>query len=67
MKKIRIKRLWLRLWGPSEIHGLLHCSQGPGPMYRLNPPLIGPATPVSSLYYNVHLFCLFNFTAFEKE
>jgi hypothetical protein len=20
MKKIKIKRLWLRLWGPSEIH-----------------------------------------------
>ena len=25
---------------PSEIHGLLIGSPGPGPMYRLNPPLI---------------------------
>ena len=27
--------------GPSEIHGALLGSLGPGPMYRLNPPLIG--------------------------
>jgi len=41
-KKINIKRLWLRLWGPSEIHRPLIGSPDPGPMYRLNPPLIGP-------------------------
>ena len=28
--------------GPSEIHRPLLGSLGPGPMYRLNPPLIGP-------------------------
>jgi len=38
--KIKIKRLWLR--GPSEIHRVLLGSPGLGPMYRLNPPLIGP-------------------------
>jgi len=42
MKKIKIKRQWLRLWGPSEIHGPFLGSPGPGPIYRLNPPLIGP-------------------------
>jgi hypothetical protein len=41
-EQIKMKRLWLRLWGPSEIHGLLLGSPGPGPMYRLNPTLIGP-------------------------
>jgi hypothetical protein len=35
--KIKIKRLWLRLWGPSEIHMPLLGSPGPGPMYRLIP------------------------------
>ena len=40
--KIKTKRVWLRLWGPSEIHGSLLCSPGPGPMYPLNPLLIGP-------------------------
>ena len=40
--KIKIKRPWISLWGPSEIHGPLHGSQGPGPMYSLNPHLIGP-------------------------
>jgi len=29
------------IWGPSEIHRPLLGSPGPGPMYRLNPPLIG--------------------------
>jgi len=29
------------LMGPSEIHGHLPRSPGLGPMYRLNPPLIG--------------------------
>ena len=41
-KKIKIKRLWRRLWDPSEIHRPLLGSPGPGPMYRLNPPLTGP-------------------------
>jgi hypothetical protein len=30
----KIKGLWLRLWGPSEIHGPLLGSLGPGLMYR---------------------------------
>ena len=40
-KKNQIKHLWLRLWffillwGPSEIHGSLLESPGPGPMHRL--------------------------------
>jgi hypothetical protein len=38
-----MKRLWLRLWGPSEIHMPLPDSPGPGPMYRLIPLLICPA------------------------
>jgi hypothetical protein len=43
MKKInKTKRLWLRLWGTSEIHKPLLGSLGHGPMYRLNPPLICP-------------------------
>jgi len=33
----KIKCLWLRLWGPSEIHRPHFSSPGPGPMYRLNP------------------------------
>jgi hypothetical protein len=37
MKKIKIKCLWLRVWGPSEIHSHFLGSPGPGPMYRLNP------------------------------
>jgi hypothetical protein len=43
-EKIKIKCLWLRLWGLSEINGPFHGSQFPGPMYRLNPPLMGPFT-----------------------
>jgi hypothetical protein len=35
--KIKIKRQWLRLWIPSEIHGPFLASQGSVPMYRLNP------------------------------
>ena len=42
-EQIKIKRLWLRLWGPSVNHGPFLDSQDPEPMYRLNPPLIGPA------------------------
>ena len=42
-EKIKIKRQWLRLWGPSEIHGPFRGFPGPVPMYRLNPPLICPA------------------------
>jgi hypothetical protein len=42
-EQIKIKRLWLRLWGPSVNHGPFLGSPGPEPMYRLNPPLIGPA------------------------
>ena len=42
MKKIKIKRIWLRLWDPSEIHMPLISSPGTGPMYLLNSPLIGP-------------------------
>jgi hypothetical protein len=41
-EKIKTKCLWLRLWGPSEIHRSLLSSPGPGRMYRLNSPLIGP-------------------------
>jgi hypothetical protein len=42
-KKIIIKRLWLSLWDPSEIHRLLLSFPGLGPMYRMDePPLIGP-------------------------
>ena len=42
-KKIIIKRLWLSLWDPSEIHRLLLGFPGLGPMYRMDePPLIGP-------------------------
>ena len=37
LKKIKIKRLWLRLRGPSEIHMPLLGSPGRGPIYRLNP------------------------------
>ena len=35
----KIKGLWLRLWGPSEIHGPLLGSLGPGLMYRHWTPL----------------------------
>ena len=42
-EQIKIKRLWLRLWGPSVNHGPFLDSQDPEPMYRLNPSLIGPA------------------------
>lgn len=31
------KRLWVRLWDPSEIHITLLGSPDSGPMYRLNP------------------------------
>jgi hypothetical protein len=41
---IKIKRLLPRLCGPSEIYMPLLMSPGPGPMYRRNPPLIGPAS-----------------------
>jgi hypothetical protein len=41
-KKKQIKRLWLRLLGPSEIHMPLIGSPGPPQRYRLNPSLIGP-------------------------
>ena len=43
-EKFKIKRLWLRLWGHSGIHRPLLSSAGPGPMYRLNPPLISPGS-----------------------
>ena len=43
LNKLKIKCLWLRLWGPSEIHRPLLCSLGPRLMYRLKPSLIGPA------------------------
>jgi len=39
------------IWGPSEIHRPLIGSPDPGPMYRLNPPLIGPV-------YITHLVCV---------
>jgi hypothetical protein len=42
-KKNHQKHLWLRIWGPSEIHRLILGSPGPRSMYRLNPPLIGLA------------------------
>ena len=35
-QKIKIKRLWLRLWDPSEIHRPLIGSPGPRSMYQLN-------------------------------
>jgi hypothetical protein len=42
-EKIKIKRQWLRLWRPSEIHEAFRGFPCPIPMYRLNPPLIYPA------------------------
>ena len=42
VKKNNIKRLWLRIWDPSEIDRSLLGSPGPGPVYLRNPPLIGP-------------------------
>ena len=42
-EKIKIKLQWLRLWGPSEIHGSFRGFPFAVPMYRLNPPLICPA------------------------
>jgi hypothetical protein len=48
-EKIKIKCLWLRLWGSSEIHKPLLCSTGPGLMYRLNPSLIGPVVSINKL------------------
>ena len=55
MKKnqIKIKHLWLRLWGPSEIHRPLLGYAGPGPMYRLNPP---PHKPCLSAFNSVLAF-----------
>ena len=62
LNKLKIKCLWLRLWGPSEIHRPLFCSPGPRPMYRLNPSLIGPAwrqywviIKPETLTYNLHI------------
>jgi hypothetical protein len=49
LKKIKIKRLWLRLWGHSEIQKPLLGSLGPGPMYWLNPLLIGPGESSENL------------------
>jgi len=52
--KIKIKCLWLRLSGPFEIQMPLLDTPGPGPMYLLNLPLIGPAhscTPLNTLYW----------------
>ena len=49
-----MKRLWLRIWDPSEIHRPLLGSPGPGPMYRLNPPLICPVNDMKGIYLNVH-------------
>jgi len=46
IKKIKIKGIWLMLWGPSEIHRSLLGSPGPRPMYRLNSPLIDPTNEV---------------------
>jgi hypothetical protein len=43
--------------GPSEIHGPLHGSHGPGPMYRLNPPLIGPVLEDQDGNMKLH-YCL---------
>ena len=64
MKKIKIKRQWLRLWGPSEIHEPFHRFPGPVPKYRLNPPLICHAfyhprfCKSSSLYfYGCNIMC----------
>ena len=39
--KIKIKCLWLRLWGPPKIHWPPPGSPGPRAMNRLNPSLIG--------------------------
>ena len=45
-----IKRLWLILWGPSEIHRPFLVSLGPEQMYRLNLPLIGPVNYYFGVY-----------------
>jgi hypothetical protein len=44
---------------PSEIHGSLLGSQGPGPIFRLNPSLIGPV-------YKVTKLCMFITTVLLK-
>ena len=50
-KKIKIKRLWLRLYGTSEFYMPLIMSPGPGPMYRLNLPLIDLANQIILVLY----------------
>jgi hypothetical protein len=45
---IKIKCLWLRLWALLRFIGPFMASPIPGPMYRLNPSLIGP---VGVIYY----------------
>jgi len=42
-EKIKIKRLLLRLYGPSEIYRPLLGSPGPRPIYRMKHPLTGPS------------------------
>ena len=55
-KKIKIKHLWLRVWGPSEFHRPLLGSPGPGPMYRLNPPpLVWPDSKDESVFARFNL------------
>jgi hypothetical protein len=55
----------------AEIHGPLLGSPGPGPMYRLNPPLIGPVRfssklmKITNLLYLLFLFLLWRYTSFN--
>ena len=49
-EQIKIKRLWLRLWGPSVNHGPFLDSQDPEPMYRLNPPSHRPCLSPLTLW-----------------
>ena len=54
---INMKRPWLRLWCPSEIHMPFLGSPGPGPLHRLNPPLIGNAYS-RGLYQETRTNCI---------
>lgn len=58
-KKIKMKRLCLRLWGPSEIHIPLFGSPRLGPMYRLNRPLIDPGQPYNLFGISLLSFCIY--------
>jgi len=62
IEKIKIKRLWLRLWGPPKIHWPLPGFTGPNPTYRLNSSLIGTRKArifiTSVIYWNNMCACV---------